>query len=59
MIVPLQHKTKDMGAGHIQAGPFILSIQHYLDNFITERRICFISWNMILRRETAPRAGGR
>jgi len=48
-----------MGAGHIQAGLFIFSIQHYLDNFITERRICFISLNMILRKATGLKAGGR
>jgi hypothetical protein len=59
MIIPPRDKTKDMDASHIQAGLSIFSIQHYLDNFITERRIWFISWNVILRRETALWAGGQ
>jgi hypothetical protein len=37
-----------MGAGHILAGLLIISIQHYMDNFITERRICSMSWKMVL-----------
>jgi hypothetical protein len=43
----------------MSVGLFNLLMQHYLDNFITERPICSTNWNMaVSRRAIGPEEGG-